>query len=198
MHHANNAVVMQTEQLRWIETLEEKLLALEGRNQALEQKLEEQDHIIANLVGDNLKHLQDNMRLTTHINSSQERMAQLEHQLGQVGSVLMGMIEGAIKREGLDSSEAGTSDASGDDQGDQGGDAGVSLEGSMRVESPMPWEGGMIADMEREAMEAGAGGWFNGVDQEVPESWSGRNSVASASQDQVGTTPDNYWWPNLA
>ena len=45
MHHANNAVVMQTEQLRWIETLEEKLLALEGRNQALEQKLEEQDRI---------------------------------------------------------------------------------------------------------------------------------------------------------
>ena len=198
MHHANNAVVMQTEQLRWIETLEEKLLALEGRNQALEQKLEEQDRIIANLVGDNLKHLQDNMRLTTHINSSQEQMAQLEHRLGQVGSVLMGMIEGAIKREGLDSSEAGTSDASGDDQGDQGGDAGASLEGSMRVESPMPWEGGVIADMEREVMEAGAGGWFNRVDQEVPESWSGHNSVASASQDQVGTTPDNYWRPNLA
>ena len=36
----------------------------------------------------------------------------------------MGMIEGAIEREGLSSSEAGTSDASGDDQDNQGGDAG--------------------------------------------------------------------------
>ena len=43
-------------------------------------------------------------------------------------------------------------------------------------------------EMEREAMEAGAGGWFNRMDQEVLESWSGHNSVASASQDQVGTT----------
>ena len=193
MHHANNAVIMQTEQLGWIETLEEKLLALEGRNTLLEQKLEEQDHVIANLVGDNLEHLQDNMRLTTHINSSETQMAQLEHRLGQVGSVLMGMIEGAIKREGLDLSEAGTSDASGNDQDDQGGDAGngdagASPEGSTRVESPMPWEGGLIKEMEREAMEAGAGGWFNGMDQEVPESWSGCNSVTSSSQDRVGTT----------
>ena len=89
----------------------------------------------------------------------------------------MGMIEGAIEREGLDSLEAGTSGASGNDQDNQGGDAGsrdagASLEGSTRVESPMPWEGGLIAKMEREVMEAGAGGWFNGVDQEVPESWS--------------------------
>ena len=75
----------------------------------------------------------------------------------------MGMIKGVIKREGLDSLEAGTSDASGDDQDNQGGDtgngdAGASLEGSMRVESPMPQEGGLIAEMEREVMEAGAGG----------------------------------------
>ena len=175
MHHANNVVIMQTEQLGWIETLEEKLLALEGWNNELEHKLEEQDRVITNLVGDNLKHLQDNMHLTAHINSSETQMAQLEHRLGQVGSVLMGMIEGAIEREGLDSSEAGTSDASGDNQDDQDGgagsrDAGVSLEGSMRVESPMLQEGGLIAEMEREAMEAGAGGWFNGVDQEVLES----------------------------
>ena len=117
-----------------------------------------------------------------------EQMAQLEHRLGQVGSVLMGMIEGAIEREGLDSLEAGTLDASGDNQGDQGGDgdnrdSGVSQEGSTKVESPMLWEGGLIVEMEREVMEAGAGGWFNGVDQEVPESWSGRNSIALASQD---------------
>ena len=79
MHRANNVVIMQTEQLGRIETLEEKLLALEGWNNELEHKLEEQDGVIANLVGDNLEHLQDNMRLTTHINSSETQMAQLEH-----------------------------------------------------------------------------------------------------------------------
>ena len=59
MHHANNVVIMQTEQLGQIETLEEKLHASEGRIQDLEHKLAEQDCIIANLVGDNLDHLQD-------------------------------------------------------------------------------------------------------------------------------------------
>ena len=54
-------------------------------------------------------------------------MAQLEHWLGQVGSVLMGMIEGVIEREGLDSSEAGMLDASGDDQDDQGGVQAVGM-----------------------------------------------------------------------
>ena len=49
-------------------------------------------------------------------------------------------------------------------------------------------ETGLIAEMEREAEEAGAGGWFNGNLEDVPESWSGPNSEASASQDQVGTT----------
>ena len=104
----------------------------------------------------------------------------------------MGMIKGAIEREGLSSSEAGMSDASGNNQDNQdggtgSGDAGASLEGSMRVESPMPWEGGVIADMEREVMEAGAGGWFNRNPEDIPESWSGTNSNASASQDQVRT-----------
>ena len=42
----------------------------------------EQDHVIAQLVSDNLDHLQDNMQLTAHINSSQERMTQMEHRLG--------------------------------------------------------------------------------------------------------------------
>ena len=130
----------------------------------------------------------------------------------------MGMIKGAIEREGLSSSEAGMSDASGNDQDNQDGgtgsrDAGASLEGSMRVESPMPQEGGLIAEMEREAMEAGAGGWFNGLDWEIVESWSGRNSNTSASQDQVRTTllttiggqtlpnlvrvPDNIAYPSV-
>ena len=31
-------------------------------------------------------------------------------------------------------------------------------------------------------------GWFNGNLEDVPESWSGSNSGASASQDRVGTT----------
>ena len=47
----------------------------------------------------------------------------------------------------------------------------------------MPREIGLIMEMEREAMEAGAGGWYNGNPEEVPESWSGANSNASASQD---------------
>ena len=61
MHRANNVVIMQTEQLGQIETLEEKLLALEGWNNELEHKLEEQDRVIANLMGDNLsgQHVSD-------------------------------------------------------------------------------------------------------------------------------------------
>ena len=118
MHHANNAVIMQTEQLGHIEALEEEL-------HSFREKVMEQDWVIAQLVGDNLKHLQDNMRLTAHINSLQDWMVQLEHQLGQVGSVLMGMIKGAIEREGLETSESSGSGglaASGDDGDDQGGD----------------------------------------------------------------------------
>ena len=47
---------------------------------------------------------------------------------------------------------------------------------------------GLIASMERDAEEAGLGGWFNGNPEDVLESWSGSNSGASASQDQVGVT----------
>ena len=57
MHCANNAVIMQTEQLGRIKTLEEKLHSAEGCVQELEQKLVEQDCVITNLVGDNLDHL---------------------------------------------------------------------------------------------------------------------------------------------
>ena len=166
MHRMNNTVIMQTNQLGRIKALEEELRSAKVKTQELKEKMVEQDCVIANLVGDNLDHLQDNMCLTTHINSSQDRMMQLEHQLGQVGSVLMGMIEGAIEREGLDSLEAGTSDASGNNQDDQGGDAGASLEENTR-ESLMPQEGGLIMEMEREVMEAGAGGWFNRNPAEV-------------------------------
>ena len=52
----------------------------------------------------------------------------------------------------------------------------------------MPREEGLIAQMEREAMEAGLGGWFNGNLEDVPESWSGSNSGTSVSQDRVRTT----------
>ena len=52
----------------------------------------------------------------------------------------------------------------------------------------MPPTSGLIASMERDAEEAGLGGWFNGNPEDVPESWSGSNSDASASQDRVRTT----------
>ena len=97
MHHANNAVIMQTEQLGRIEALEEELRSSRAKMVELELKTTEQDRVIAQLVGDNLEHLQDNMRLTTHITSSSSRLSQLEHRLGQVGSVVMGMIEGAME-----------------------------------------------------------------------------------------------------
>ena len=194
MHRANNAVIMRTEQLGHIEALEEEL-------HSLREKTMEQDHVIAQLVGDNLDHLQDNMCLTTHINSSQERMAQMEHRLGQVGSVVMGFLEGRLeslmeeeREEGelMNSSGSKGSAASGDDQDDQGGDVvnediGESTE-SMRRDSPMLQETGLITEMERETTEARLGGWFNGNPEDILESWSGANSNASASQDQVGTT----------
>ena len=97
----------------------------------------------------------------------------MEHRLGQVGSVVMGFLEGRLEslmeeeREGtseLSSSlEAETSDASGDDQDDQGGDMvsrgnGASPQASMRGDSPMLREEGLIAQMEREVEEAGLGG----------------------------------------
>ena len=188
MHHANNAVIMQSGQLGRIKALEEELCSTKEKTKELMRKMEEQDHVIANLVGDNLDHLQDNMCLTAHINSSQEWMAQLETRLGQVRSVLMGMIEGAIKWERESLLEARMSDASGDNQDNQDGDVGnmdtgVSTEGNMRRDSLMLRESGLITAMEEEAAEAGLGRWFNGNLEEVLESWSGSNSGVLASQD---------------
>ena len=195
MHRTNNAVIMQTEQLGRIETLEEELRSSKGKLADLEQKMMEQDRVIAQLVGDNLDHLQDNMRLTAHINSSTEQMAQMEHRLGQVGSVVMGFLEGrmeSLMEETSESSGSEGSAASGDDLGGPVGDAVNAVVGAltevMPRDSPMPRETGLIAEMEREAEEAGAGGWFNGNPEDVPESWSGANSNASASQDRVGMT----------
>ena len=202
MYRANNAVIMQTEQLGQIEALEEELRSSRAKMVEMEQKVTEQDRIIAQLVSDNLEHLQDNMRLTAHINSSTKRMVQMEHRLGQVGSVVMGFLEGGLENlmeeesgETMSSSslEAKTSGASGEDRGIQVSDEdsmddGVFPQESMRQSSLMPPTHGLIAQMEREAMEAGLGGWFNGNLEDVLESWSGSNSGASASQDRVGTT----------
>ena len=190
MHRLNNAVIMQTEQLGRIEALEEELRSSKGKLADMEQKMMEQDWVIAQLVGDNLDHLQDNMRLTAHINSSTERMTQMEHRLGQVGSVVMGFLEGrmeAMMEETLESSGSGELESSGDNLGGLVGDAvravaGVLVE-VMRKDSPMPPTSGLIASMERDAEEVGLGGWFNGNPEDVPESWSGVNSNASASQD---------------
>ena len=119
MHRVNNAVIMQTEQLGRIEALEEELCSSRAKMAELEVKTTEQDQVIAQLVGDNLEHFQDNMRLTAHITSSSDCMAQLEHRLGQVGSVLMGMIkgqmEGTATSEALGLSGSEGSAASGDD-----------------------------------------------------------------------------------
>ena len=79
MHCSNNAVVMQTKQLGRIKALEEELHSSKEKTEELARKMEEQDRVIAQLVGDNLDHLQDNMCLTAHINSLQEWMGQLEH-----------------------------------------------------------------------------------------------------------------------
>ena len=196
MHRSNNAVIMQTEQLGRIKALEEELRSSREKVAELEQKMMEQDRVVAQLVGDNLDHLQANMRLTAHINSSTERAERMEHRLGQVASVVMGFLEGGM--EGLleegsqESSGSGGSGSSGDDQEDRDSEGIALVAGAlgevMRRDSPIPPTGGLIASMERDAEEAGLGGWYNGNPEDVPESWSGANSDASASQDRVGTT----------
>ena len=200
MHRSNNAVIMQTEQLGRIEALEEELCSSKAKMVEMEQKMTEQDCVIAQLVGDNLDHLQDNMRLTTHINSSNKRLSQMEHRLGQVGSVVMGFLEGRLEglmeeereeeetTESSSSSEVGTLGASGDGPDNQDGDednavVGAFPQGSMRWDSLMPLTEGLITSMERDAEEAGLGGWFNGNPEDVPESWSGANSDTLANQD---------------
>ena len=103
MHCANNVAIMQTLQLGQIKVLKEKVHTLDGCVQDLEHKLAEQDHIIANLVGDNLNHLQDNMRLMAHINSSQTRMANLEQKLTELGELfLVAMRQSSLDQGTLD------------------------------------------------------------------------------------------------
>ena len=104
--------------------------------------------------------------------------------------MVMGFLEGrmeAMMEETSGSLGSGGSDVSGegsDDRVSEGvGLVAGALAEVMRRDSPMPRETGLIAEMEREAEEAGLGGWFNGNPEDVPESWSGSNSGASASQD---------------
>ena len=191
MHRSNNAVIMQTEQLGQIEALEEELQSSKAKMVEMEQKMTEQDRVIAQLVGDNLDRLQDNMWLTAHINSSNERLSQMEHRLGQVGSVVMGFLEGRLEglmeeeQEGTElslSSDQGTSGASGEDRGDPDSgvdsvDDGVFPQESMRWDSPMPPTSGLIASMERDAEEAGLGGWYN----RNPEALGARGQLPSRS-----------------
>ena len=122
----------------------------------------------------------------------------MEHRLGQVGSVVMGFLEGRMESlmeettESSESSGSKGSGASGDGQDDQVSDGIGQVTGAlrevMRGDSPMLPTSGLIASMKRDAEEAGLGGWFNGNPEDVPESWSGANSDASASQDRVRTT----------
>ena len=81
MCHANNIMVIQMSQLGQIDNLEDQVWILTN-------KVMEQGHVITNLVSDNLEHLQDNMRLTAHINSSQTRMGNLKHQLEELGDTV--------------------------------------------------------------------------------------------------------------
>ena len=125
------------------------------------------------------------MRLMAHINSLQTRMVNLEQKLKELGELFLVVM-------GQSLSEQGTSDAGGDDEdnqdgGEGSGGAGVSPLGSMRPETPALRERGLVEQME-EVREAGLGGWFNGMDQRLLESWSGPNSNASESQDQAKTT----------
>ena len=57
MHRVNNAVIMQTKQLGRIETLEEELRSSKEKMAEMEQRMMEQDRVIAQLVGDNPDHL---------------------------------------------------------------------------------------------------------------------------------------------
>ena len=57
MHCSNNAVIMQTEQLSRIEALEEELRSSKAKVTEMEQKMTEQDRVIAQLVSDNLDYL---------------------------------------------------------------------------------------------------------------------------------------------
>ena len=213
MHHSNNAVIMQTEQLSQIKALEEELRSSKAKMVEMEQKMTEQDQVIAQLVGDILNHLQDNMWLTAHINSSQEQMVQMEHQLGQVGSVVMGFLEERLEslmeeeREETtklsSSSEAETSGASGDGPDGQDGDKDNMDVGASPREygaGQSDAEGGGLG---RADGEGGDGGWTWGVVQRESGGHPGELEwyqlwCVGRSGSSPEDSPNHYWRPNLA
>ena len=111
---------------------------------------------------------------------------------GVGGDGVPGGEDGGLLEETSESSGSGGSDASGNNQVDQVSDGIGQVAGAlvevMRRDSPMPPMSRLIASMERDAEEVGLGGWFNRNPEDVPESWSGANSDALASQDRVGVT----------
>ena len=123
------------------------------------------------------------MRLMAHINSSQTRMANLEQKLTELGELFLMVMGQSLLDQGM--LDAGGDDKDNQDGGEDNVGAGVSTGESMRRDNPLPREGGLIAAMERDVEEAGAGRWFNGMDQGVLESWSGPNSNTSASHNCV-------------
>ena len=213
MHHSNNAVIMQTEQLGRIEALEEELRSSRAKAIELEQKLTEQDWVIAQLVGDNLDHLQDNMRLTTHINSSNARLEQMEHRLGQVGSVVMGFLEGRL--EGLmEEEQEGTESSLSSESRDircfwrRSGRPGFGRGQHGRwCLSPGEYEAGQSdaanVGADRDNGEGGGGGWTWGVVQQESGGCPGelewvQLQCVGQSGSSRGDTPDHYWRLNLA
>ena len=89
----------------------------------------------------------------------------------------MGFLEGRLESlreeetsEMSSSSGSGGSATSGNNQDNQGGDVVSEVVGEfmvVRMDSPMLRETGLIAEMEREAMEAGLGEWFNRNPEDV-------------------------------
>ena len=212
MHRTNNAVIMQTEQLGRIKALEEELRSSKAQMVEMEQKMMEQDQVIAQLVSDNLDHLQDNMWLTAHINSSNERLLQMEHRLGQVGSVVMGFLEGRLESlmeeerdeettGSLSSSGVGTSGASGDSPDNQGGDKDNAVVGVSPGEYEVGQSDGGWADCADG--EGGDRGWTWGVVQRESGGRPGELEWCQLRRvGQSGLSPDDspnhYWQPNLA
>ena len=90
---ANDVMAVQTSQLGQIKNLEDQVYILTN-------KVMEQDQVITNLVSNNLDHLQANMWLTSHINSSNAKVSMLEHCLEDLEEMFLAEM-------GWSSSEAG-------------------------------------------------------------------------------------------
>ena len=138
----------------------------------------------------------------------------MEHRLGQVGSVVMGFLEGRLeslmeeeREEGMmessGSSEAETLGASGDVSDVQGGDkdnvvGGVSP-GEYKVGQPNTEGGGV----DRADGEGSDGGWTWGMVQRESRGhpreleWVQLRCIGQSGSSQDDSS-DHYWRPNLA